>query len=294
LGQGNVIPAATGGTPKLPARSLGAILVEAGRLKPEDAEKIQRLARERGLRFGEVGLQLGLLQQADIDFALSSQFDYPYLERGASPVSEDLIAAYAPFSRQVEALRALRTQLLFHWFETDPGHRALALVSAERGEGRSYIAANLAVVFSQLGERTLLIDADMRNPSQHRLFGLDNRAGLSAVLAGRGGTELIRPIPSLLDLSVLPAGALPPNPSELLARPMFARFLEKLADDFNVILLDTPAAGEWSDAQTVCLRARSALIVVRKNATRAWRVRGVADHAARSSTTLLGTVLNDY
>lgn len=280
--------------PKLGDRSIGATLIDAGRLKAEDAERILRVQREQGLRFGDAAIQLGLITQADIEFALSRQFDYPYLLRGQSAVSEELIAAYAPFTPQVEALRALRAQVMLRWFKTDPAHKALAIVSAERKEGRSFIAANLAVVFSQLGERTLLIDADMRNPCQHRQFGLDNRVGLSAMLSGRGGPEAIRRIPSLLDLSVLPAGAQPPNPSELLNRPLFSQLLQELATGFDVILLDTSSAGESADALTVSMWAGSALIVVRKNATRAWRVRGVADHALQNSCTLVGTVLNDF
>lgn len=291
----NVVPATTGSVAlKRGDRSIGAVLIDAGRLKAEDAERILRLQKEQDLRFGEAALQLGLITPADIDFALSSQFEYPYLLRGESAVSEELIAAYAPFTPQVEALRALRSQLMLRWFDTDPARKALAIVSAERGEGRSFLAANLAVVFSQLGEHTLLIDADLRNPCQHRLFGLDNRAGLSAVLSGRGGPEVIQRIPFLLDLSVLPAGAQPPNPSELLARPQFLQLLQELAGEFDVILLDTAAAAETSDAQTVTVRAGSALIVVRKDTSRAWRVRGIADHAVQTNATIVGTVLNDF
>ena len=275
-------------------RSIGAVLIDAGRLKPEDAERILRLQKEQNLRFGDAALQLRLLTQADIDFALSSQFDYPYLQRGQGAVSEQVVAAYAPFTRRVEAMRAVRSQLLLRWFSTDPDHKALAVVSAERKEGRSFTASNLVVVFSQLGEHTLLIDADLRNPCQHRLFGLDNRGGLTGLLSGRGGLEAIQRVPALRDLSVLPAGTTPPNPSELLARPLFRELLRELAAEFDVILLDTAAAGETSDAQTVTICAGGALIVVRKNASRRWRVRGVADHAVQTSATIVGTLLNDF
>jgi protein-tyrosine kinase len=295
MAKSNVISAATG-TAAIPRneRSIGAILIDAGRLKPESAEKILRLQREEGLRFGDAATRLGLLKQSDIDFALARQFDYPYLLRGQSLVSEELVAAYSPFTPQVEALRALRSQLMLRWFDTDPAHKALAVVSAERREGRSFIAGNLAIVFSQLGEHTLLIDADMRNPCQHTLFGLENRVGLSAVLSGRGGPDTIQRIPSLLDLSVLTAGAQPPNPSELLSRPLFSQLLHELAREFDVIILDTPATGDTADAQTVTMRAGSALVVVRKNVSRAWRVRGIADNAAQTSATVVGTVLNEF
>jgi chain length determinant protein tyrosine kinase EpsG len=275
-------------------RSIGVILVDAGRLKIEDAERILRLQKEQDMRFGAAAMELGLLTQADIDFALSSQFDYPYLLRGQSAVSEEIIAAYSPFTPQVEAMRALRSQLMLRWFDTDASRKTLAIVSAERHEGRSYIAANLAVAFSQLGEHTLLIDADLRNPSQHKFFGLDNRSGLSAVLSGRGGPDTIQRIPALRDLSVLPAGAQPPNPSELLARQDFAQLLKELAKEFDILILDTPAAADTADAQAITMRAGGALLVVRKNASRSWRVRGIADHAVQTSATIVGTVLNDF
>jgi chain length determinant protein tyrosine kinase EpsG len=280
--------------PKRPDRSIGAVLVSAGRLRPEDAQQILRLQSEKGLRFGDAGKALGLLSHADIEFALSRQFDYSYLRRGESRVSEEVIAAYEPFSPKVDSLRALRSQLMLRWFDYEPARKALAIVSAARGEGRSFIAANLAVLFAQLGKRTLLIDADMRNPRQHELFGLDNRAGLAAVLSGRAGPETVQSIPSLHHLSVLPAGNPPPNPLELLARPVFAELLHQLALQLDVILLDSPAAAETADAQALAVRASAALIVARINATRLWRVQGVSDNVSQVKATIVGTVLNDF
>ena len=168
-------------------RAIGAILIDAGRLSPDGAERILRAQRDGGLRFGDAAISLGLLKESDIQFALSRQFDYPFLQPGESSVSDEVVAAYRPFTHQVEELRALRSQLMLRWFDAEAERKTLAIVSPERGEGRSFIAANLAVVFSQLGERTLLIDADMRNPRQHTMFAVSNRLGLSETLAGRGG-----------------------------------------------------------------------------------------------------------
>ena len=135
----------------------------------------------------------------------------------------------------------------------------------------------------------------MRNPSQHDLFGLGNTAGLSSILSGRIGTEgAIHHILGLPDLSVMPAGAPPPNPLELLARPLFPRVLKDLVLEFDIILLDSPCAAEHADAQTIAVRAGAALIVVRKNATRSWGVRGVSERMTHASATVLGSVLNDY
>lgn len=275
-------------------RTIGAILLGAGALTRPDVERILELQREKGGRFGDAGKTLGLLEQRDIDFALSRQFDYPYLRHGESRVSESVVAAYEPASPQVEALRALRSELMLQWFNHDAAHKSLAVLSEARGDGRSHIAANLAVVLSQLGGRTLLIDADLRNASQHALFGLENRVGLSAVLAGRAGAEAVQRVPELGNLSVLPAGVAPPNPQELLARPTFGVLLERLAEHLDFILIDTPPAAESADAQTIAARAGAALFVVRKNHSRLWRMQAIAENVARARTAVLGAVLNDF
>ena len=280
--------------PEGPERTIGAILVGSGALGRQDAERIAALQREQGGRFGEAGVALGLIEQRDIDFALSRQFDYPYLRRGESAVSQALVAAYEPSHPQVEAMRALRSELMLHWFNEDPAHKSLAVVSEARGEGRSYIAANLAVVLAQLGGRTLLIDADLRRPAQHALFGLENRLGLSALLTGRAGAEAVQRVPGLGNLSVLPSGVAPPNPQELLARPSFAVLLEQLAEHLDFIVIDTPPAAESADAQTVAARARAALFVVRKDHSRLWRLQSIAEGVARARTAILGAVLNDF
>ena len=270
------------------------MLIQSGRLKLQDLERILRVQRDGNLRFGDAAISLGLLTAADIEFALSRQFDLAYLIPGQSAVSEEVVAAYAPTSPQVEGLRGLRSQLILRWFDAGPENKALAIVSAARKDGRSYIAANLAVLFSQLGERTLLIDADLRNPRQHLLFGLDGHVGLSTVLSERAGMEALQAIPALPNLAVLPAGALAPNPAELLARPFLPQLLQQLSQTFDVILLDSSASAETADAQILAVRAGAALIVARKNAARTWQVQGITAQVSEARATIVGAVLNDY
>ena len=273
-------------------RAIGTILVDAGRLAQDDAELILQFQRQRGARFGDAGLAFGLLSEDDVRFALSVQFGYPYLSRD-STMSRELVAAYEPASRPVEQLRALRSQLMLRWFGTGVDRRGLAIVSASPMEGRSYIAANLAIVFSQLGERTLLIDADMRAPRQHQLFNLGKKAGLSDMLAGRAGPEAVVGVPALQDLSVLPAGAIPPNPQELLGRQEFSRLLQSLGEDFSVIIIDTPSAGECADAHTVAVRAGAALMVARQNRSSVRQMAKFTQGLREFGVTLVGSVLND-
>jgi protein-tyrosine kinase len=249
-------------------RSIGAILIDAGRLKSEDAEQILRLQQQEDIRFGDAAIQLGILSENDIQFALARQFEYPYLQHGSSRVSHEVIAAYEPFTPQVEALRALRSQLVLRWLDTDTQQKVLSIVSPERSEGRSWLAANLAVVFSQLGERTLLIDADLRGSTQHQLFGLENKQGLTEILSARASfTEVIQRVPALLDLSVITAGATPPNPQEMLARTEMEQLLKLARANFDVIIMDTPAASECADGQVIATRAGSALLIAQNHAS---------------------------
>jgi receptor protein-tyrosine kinase len=279
------------------ARPIGSILIESGRLSFKDAERVLRLQKEHtatGLRFGEAAIRLGLATPDDIKFALARQYGYPYLVKGDGKVSEELVAAYQPFGPQVESLRALRSQLMLRWFTGQPERRALAVVSPDGGEGRSRLAANLAVLFSQLGTHTLLIDADMRNPRQHELFNMGNRAGLSTILSGRGeGGEVFR-VPSFLDLSVLPAGPLPPNPAELLGRPLFGVFLDDMRREFDVILIDTPAAADYADAQMVCARAHGAVLAVHKHITRLAAAGELCSGLSQLGVGVVGSVLSEF
>ncbi len=278
-------------------RSIGAILLDSGQLTPEDAERILRYQKEHNLRFGEAAIRLGLLTDADIQYALSRQFSYGYLRStgtGANPsISEEVVAAYQPFSMPVEQLRAVRSQLMLRWFDKHEHRQTLAVVGAERGDGCSYLAANLAVVFSQLGERTLLMDCNLRTPRQHELFNLKNTVGLSTMLSGRARDEAIIRITDLSSLYVLPAGPVPPNPLELLSRSSFDEFLMRVKSMFDVVIIDTPALSEGEDAAIISIRAGSALAVARSGQTGVSAFNNLVQGLTYSGVAVVGSVLND-
>lgn len=276
-----------------PDRSIGAMLIDAGKLSPEDGERVLRYAKDKKLRFGDAAVALKLVSKDDIAHVLARQFDYPYLVPGQSHVSPEVVAAWAPFSAQVEALRALRSQLMLRWFSAEEDHRSLAVVSPNKGEGRSHLAANLAVVFSQMGEKTLLIDADLRSPRQHALFGLENMTGLSAVLADRADLNVIARIPAFVDLSVLTAGAVPPNPLELLGRGAFGDVMSACSEAFDVVVIDTPADSLGADGQIVAARCHGALMVARRNRTSLERCRELGEAIRAAGAALVGAVLNE-
>jgi protein-tyrosine kinase len=278
-------------------RPIGAILVEDGKLSSREIERILDVQRAHGVRFGEAAVRLGLVTEEEVRYALAKQFDFPHLvagKSGTAGASRELVAAFAPFHPRTEELRALRTQLLIRWYNPESGRNALVVTSPESGEGRSYIAANLAIVFSQLGARVLLVDADLRKPRQAQIFGLPSGQGLSTVLSGRTEHQAQFPVVGLSRLSVLPAGPLPPNPQELLSRPAFAALVKDLQSLYDVLIIDTPPARRYADAQSITFRAGDALVVARKNHTPVEATSRVVRELAATGARVVGTVINDY
>lgn len=278
---------------QFPATSdqLGRLLVDSGKLRPTDVDRILMVQKREGMRFGEAALALKIVSQDDLLHALSSQYEYTYLYPGEGGLSPELIVAYQPFSKATEAIRAIRSQLMMRWFN-DKAHKSLAVVSSERGDGRSYFAANLAVVFSQLGRRTLLIDADFRSPRQHRIFNLANNSGLSTLLAGHRENVQSTQVQYFPNLSILVSGPIPPNPLELLSRREFKQFLLDAAERFDFVLIDTPSGGQYSDAQVIASQSSAAVAISRKHHTRLQPAYNFISLLRNSGVEIVGVVAN--
>src|SRR3989440_4210715 len=288
----NVLPIE--GTSRLTGRHIGAILMDEGKLTPSDAEQVLKRQRELGWRFGEAAIELNLITDTDLRQALAKQYEFPYLVSGPDGVSKELIAAWDPFHPVVEELRGVRTQLLIRWHNPEAGRRVLAIASPCAREGRSFIAANLAVCFSQLGQRTLLIDADFRAPRQQSIFNIADRFGLSSVLSGRADLSAATPVAGLTGLAVLVCGPVPPNPLELLSRGSFAALLGKAQAEYDVVLIDTPPVGEYADAQSIAFRAGDVLLVSRRDQTRVDDTERAVRELSDASARIVGTVMNSF
>lgn len=272
--------------------TIGRLLVDAGKIKVQDVDRVLKLVQEQNIRFGEAAIKLGLIKEADVQKVLAHQFDYAYLTPGQGKFSPDLIAAYQPFSEQAEALRALRNQLKLRWLGRD--HKTLAVASVSGGEGASFLAANLAVAFAQLGVKTLLIDADMRSPRQHEIFGLGQHLGLSDMLAGRTDQSALCGVQTFDTLTVLPAGSPAPNPAELLAGTAFPKLLETLADSYDVVLVDTPPAQTALDYQIVAARVGGVLMVTRRDHTRLEAAATMKSMVETAGAEVVGAVVNIF
>ena len=180
---------------------------------------------------------------------------------GASTGSH-LLAMAAPADLAVEALRSLRTSLHFAMMEAKNN---VLLVSGPRpGIGKTFVAANLAAVIAQAGQRVLVIDADMRRGSLHKVLDVEQGCGLSDLLAGKiDASEAVKGMPGLENLHYLARGEVPPSPSELLMHPRFAQVLEGLRKSYDLVIIDTPPILAVTDAVIVAKHAGSTLMVTR-------------------------------
>jgi len=274
-------------------RSIGDILRRSKRLSDAQVEDILRYQRERGLRFGEAAVALKLASHGDVLWALSQQFHYPYAPEGRSHENKELVLSADPFSDQAEAFRELRSQLLMGVLAPDEPRRALAVVSPDIGDGKTFVAANMAVAFSQLGGRTLLLDVDMRTPRQHLVFGVERASGLSSVLSGRSEGNVIQQVADLPSLFVLPVGTVPPNPLELVQRPAFGLLVHELLEKFDYVVVDTPAAVHGADARVVAARCGAALAVGRAGKSRMKSMTNLINALSKSAA-MAGVIINEH
>jgi protein-tyrosine kinase len=273
-------------------RLIGDLLVENARLSQHDVRRVLALQRKKGLRFGEAASLLGVVTDEQVRQALAQQFSYPYMRRGESGLSPMLVSAYQPFGAGAESIRMLRSQLMLRWF--DQGRKTLAVGSPRKATGSSTLAANLAVAFAQLGERTLLLDANFRRPAQHMLFGMNAGAGLTEVLLGRCNVEkAVVSIAQLNGLAVLCAGPLPPNPHELLSSRGLQYLLDLAREIFDVVIIDSPPVLEYADAQMIAARAGGFLLVTRRHKSRLAEVEAAKVRLAPSNAAIVGAVVND-
>jgi chain length determinant protein tyrosine kinase EpsG len=268
--------------------NIGLILLESGKINPQDADRIIKAQQEYNLRFGDAAVKLGLVSQDDILHAVSQQFSYSSLSSENSSVEREVYAAFTNNANELEQLRTLRSQLSLRWFSN---HTSLVITSARSDTGVSNVVANLAVMFSRLGQKTLIIDADLRGPRQHSLFKIPNKTGLTDILAERSDFSAINTVEELSNLSVLTSGTDAPNPLELLSKTEFWGDIEK---DFDVILIDSPPAMECADAQTISSKVKGCLVVTKTNYTRLSDVKDVQEQMEIAGADIVGAVINNF
>ncbi len=204
---------------------------------------------------------------------------------------DGLVTLNKPRSPISEAYRVLRTNLRYSGIENPGG--AMLVTSAGPGEGKSTTAANLAVSMAQVGKRIVLLDADLRRPSVHKIFGLDNARGLSDLFSNENVAleDVLQPttIPSL---RVITSGAIPPNPAEMLDSRMMTQILASLRQNTDLVIIDSPPVLPVADASIIGSRCSGAVMVVDSGKTRTEIARRAVATLERANVQVAGVILN--
>lgn len=275
-------------------RPIGELLRVANNLTDKQVDEILRYQQSNGLRFGEAAVELDLATHDEVLWAVSQQYHYPYAPYPQG-VSSELVVASKPFSPESELFRELRSNLMLGVMASSQTRRAVAFVSPSVGDGKTFLIANLAVAFSQLGARTLVIDANLRSPRLHRIFGASPKGGgLSGILSGRSRQNVIVPADDLPSLYFLPAGSRPPNPLELLQRPAFSLLVRDVLAKFDYVFVDTPASSQGADARVVANACGAAVAVARQGKSQLGSMQSLVNSLTKARIGLAGVVLNQH
>jgi receptor protein-tyrosine kinase len=293
-------------------KSLMDELIALWGLSAESVERIADVVRTEGLSFSEAALRLGLVSREDLEDASAwmgrrdgspgpietairqakSKNSIVLRQAGVVRPGSHLLLLHEPDSARSERIRALRTELMLLVGEARRDN-VLALLSPGPAEGRSQLCAELAVSFAQAGRRTLLVDADMRHPRQHVLFNADNQWGLAQALALDESPSMYA-VEGVPDLSLLTAGAVPPNPLELVSNRRFERLMDNWRRSYDFVLIDTPSVSQYADGLAIATAATRVLLVSRTESTSYSGIKDLLRRLAPTQARILGAVVNRF
>ncbi|MGI6025092.1 MAG: CpsD/CapB family tyrosine-protein kinase [Pediococcus parvulus] len=220
-------------------------------------------------------------------FRKKRKVDNESLKHGVS-----LVSVTDPSSVVAEQFRTIRTNIQFS--AVDKKIQSLVVTSAEPSEGKSTVSSNLAVVWAKQNEKVLLIDADLRRPSAHRTFNLLNAAGLSSYLSNNAVYEEIIQETEVPNLSVISSGPIPPNPAELLNSRHINTLIERLEDEYDIIIFDAPPINTVTDAQLLASKADGVILVVPQGIAEKGSVTHAVEQLNKVHAKVLGTVMNRF
>ncbi len=176
-------------------------------------------------------------------------------------LSSELVVHHEPMGAGAEAFRVLRTNLQF--MGLDKPLKSIVVTSAVPGEGKSTVAANLAIAYAQTGANVCLVDADLRRPRVAKIFGVDNWRGLTNAVIHQNGLENdLQPSP-ISGVTLLTSGPIPPNPAEILGSGRMTQLLADLASRFDMVIVDSPPTLAVTDAAVLAPKVDGVLLVVR-------------------------------
>lgn len=267
-------------------------LIRRRGLTQELIAKIKTAETALGVPFSEAALRLGFVTAEDIQAARAQESAVTPLQHRKLTPNDCLMFVRDPYSAHSEQVRALRTELLLRRNSANQTD-CVAILSPSAGEGRSCLSAELAMAFAQLGRPTLLVDADLRHPRQHVLFGAENQQGLSDALA-HGTAPALQSVLGIPQLSVLTAGSTHNNPLELLSDTRFERIVDDWRQTYSFVVLDTSAINRYSDGLAVARLIGRVLVLGRAQQTRHRDTRDLLRRLSATQSQILGAVLNHF
>lgn len=188
----------------------------------------------------------------------------------------------------VESYKAARTNIMFSLSADDD--KLFAVTSYSKGEGKSTVSANLAISFSKMEKRVLLVDCDLRRPNIHNVFKVENTAGLSNIIGKMVDFEDVVHRDVLPNLDIIPSGTIPPNPSELLCSPRFTELIKRLYEEYDYIIFDTPPIGVVADALLLKDLVAGFVVVLRERSTTHGDVQNILDSMKLADAKILGFI----
>jgi capsular exopolysaccharide synthesis family protein len=288
-------------------------VVNAGHVEVIDKAKLPKYpsypnVRQGAIQWGAVGLVLAcviILLKELLDTRIKSEEDLrqvtevpvvgvipsTYKKKKGKPARAAAVLTKSSPPIVHEAYRAARTNLLF----TLSGklHGRVMITSASPSEGKTTTCANLAITFAQANKTVLMIDCDMRSPGLNKLFSLNANPGLSDILGGFSDYSCV--VQTTVDnLSLLPAGTVPPNPAELLVSPAFDELLEYFSGEYDYIIVDTPPSNMFSDSISISGKFDGVILVTKYAWTRKERIRHMFEQFEKVSAKIIGVVINDF
>ncbi|AWH38885.1 tyrosine-protein kinase [Stenotrophomonas sp. ZAC14D1_NAIMI4_6] len=238
---------------------------------------------------------LGLPVYAAIPLSVSNTL--PKLRKGkhgtrvVADGRQHLLAVTAPADPTVEALRSLRTSLHFAMLEAK--NNILTISGPRPGVGKTFVSTNLAAVIAQAGQRVLVIDADMRKGTLHKILGVSHQKGLSDVLGGKLSVDdVIHPVAGLDNMHYMVRGDIPPNPAELLMHPRFAQLLQDMSGKYDLVIVDTPPILAVTDPALVATHAGSSLLVTRFGVNQAKEIELTLQRFEQNGVQIKGAIFN--
>jgi receptor protein-tyrosine kinase len=290
-------------------------LIAYCRLSTDDVERIDESMRTSDMNFSQAALHVGLVTENELEAAGAwaratlADRDVGVVEQalhrqnggtrqltaeraGIGTLSARLALACDSEHIEGESIRALRAELLL-FAERDRRAGCFAVVSPCSGDGRSHLAAELAISFSQLGRRTLLVDADLRNPNQHRLFNVEPKWGLAQALAFWQTSQLFG-VQGLPYLSLVPAVPSAPNAAETLTGNRFKQLMRTWRYGYDFIVIDTPALGRYPDALNIASRCENVVLAARGQSTSFREMKTALQRLGNARCNVLGAVIGNY